>query len=499
MKHRWAGRTFAFVAVMTAIRLGVIAATGLSDTEAYYVGWARWPSLSYYDHPPLVAWTTWLVERVAGDGAFAARLVPVACTGAFALLLQRFATRLFGARAAFFAVVIVTALPAFLMTGVLVNPEGLLAPLWVLVLEAIYDLREHDEARRPLALGALVGVAFLAKYTAVLAVPLAVAYVASSPKTRRWLRRPSFYVAGLVSLALAAPVVAWNAARGFPSVKLHLVERAAAPSLGTYASNALHTLLSQLALFHPLVFPAFVVVGAIAVARARRDERYRFLAWMALPTLAFFFVMMVRVRDAEPHWTMVGYVPLAIAMGALLDEAFDRFAVRAYFGAVAGTSAVALALYFVHMASPVLLRHVPEGLYDASADPVNETLGWARIRDAIDVEAAALGPRAVVASNHNVLCGHLEVALDDAPNVYCASARRTEFDFVGRGVVPPEAPVVYVETARYAVDPAIALAGRRCELAERVEITRAGRPIQRVRVWGCGPASAPEREQQALR
>jgi 4-amino-4-deoxy-L-arabinose transferase-like glycosyltransferase len=498
MKMRWGDRAFALVAALTAVRLVVISATDLSDTEAYYVGWARWPSLSYYDHPPLVAWTTWLVSTVASS-AFAFRLLHVVCAGVFGLLVYSLGARLFSARAGFIALAIVSMLPAFLMTSVLVNPEALLAPLWALMLITIYDLREHDEAWRPLVVGAVIGVAFLAKYTAILGVPLALGWVASSKETRRWLRRPSFYLAGVVALAFAAPVIMWNASRGFPSVKLHFVERTAEPSFATYASGAWHTLVSQLALFNPFVWPALVVAAGIVVSRARRDERFRFLAWMGAPTLAFFFVMMVRVRDAEPHWTMVAYVPLAMGMAALLDEVFDRRAARVYIASAAALSTLGLGLYFVHMASPVLLRFIPVSMYDARADPVNETLGWARIDAAIRAQAAALGPRAVVASNHNVLCGHLEVALDDSPNVYCTSNGLTEFDFVGRGVVARDIPVVYVDSERYARDPSLALAGRVCALGERVNVMRADTVVQRVRVWSCIAERPPEGEVQALR
>ena len=52
------------------------------------------------------------------------------------------------------------------MTSVLVNPEALLAPLWVAFLLLLWDLRDRDEAWRPLLLGVVVGVGFLLKYGA---------------------------------------------------------------------------------------------------------------------------------------------------------------------------------------------------------------------------------------------------------------------------------------------------------------------------------------------
>ena len=478
---KWRRGALAVIVVLTLVRIGITTGTGLSDTEAYYVSWARWPSLSYYDHPPLVAWLTWLVPKEATPVGW--RFVTVVCTAVFALLVNELATRMFSARAGFFATVLVSVLPAFMMTSVLVNPEALLAPLWIAALIALYDLREHDEWWRPLWLGSLVGVGFLAKYTAVLVVPLGIGWLATSPETRRWLRRPSLYAAGLVALALATPVIVWNATRGFPTVRLHFVERAATFSLAVYSHNAVHTVTSQLALFHPLVFPCLAATAVLVVMRAR-DPRYRFLAWAGVPTLLFFLAMMVRVRDAEPHWPMVAYVPLAIAMAGMLDASAHRRLAHGYIGTLATVTMVGLGLYCVHIASPVLLERIPAADYDANADPVNETLGWDRVHEAIRRAADGLGPRAVVVSNHNVLCGHIEVELDDSPPVYCKSAHRTEYDFVGRGEPPSDAPIVYVESARYSLDPATAV-GRPCSLGERVDVERAGRTVQSVRVWSC--------------
>ena len=484
------------VAALTVVRLIIATSTGISDTEAYYVSWARWPSLSYYDHPPLVAWTTWLVP--SGTGALGLRLLSVACAAALALLVNHLATRMFSERAGFFATVIVSVLPSFMMTSVLVNPEALLAPIWMGMLVALYDLRDRDEWWRPLVVGLLVGIGFLAKYTALLAVPIAVAWIATSPETRRWLARPSFYASGALALVIASPVILWNAMRGFPSVRLHLVERAVAPSFATYAHNALHTLLSQLSLFHPLAFPFLAATAILVIPRARHDPRYRFLAWTGVPTLVFFLAMMVRVRDAEPHWPMVAYMPIAIAMAGMLDASLRRRLATGYVAALGTSSMVGLALYGIHIASPVLIGHLSEAHYDAAADPVNETLGWDRIHGAIDRVAERLGGRTVVVSSHNVLCGHLEVELGDSPPVFCASPRRTEYDFVGRGVPPRNAPIVYVDTVRYTRDPTEATA-RSCSLAEQVDVTRAGHTVQSVRIWACDVPSNGDDIRQALR
>jgi len=114
-------------------------------------------------------------------------------------------------------------------------------------------------------------------------------------------------------------------------------------------------------------------------------------------------------------------------------------------------------------------------------------MGWDRVQRAIASEAKIAGPNTVVVSVHNVLCGHAAVALGDQPPVYCASPRRTEFDFVDRRSPPPDAPVLYLESARYAADPAAALPGRRCRLAQNIDVTHDGSTVSEFRIFACAP------------
>jgi 4-amino-4-deoxy-L-arabinose transferase-like glycosyltransferase len=485
----WGARAGLLVAAATAVHWIVATTTGLSDTEAYYAQWARSLSLSYYDHPPLVAWTTWLARHFA-TGAWAVRLGPVAYATAFDVLLYRLAVRLFSPRAGFFALAIVSAIPAFFFTGFLVNPEGLLAPLWTLFLLCLLDLRDKQEPWRPLAAGAALGFAFLAKYTALCAVPVALLYVAGSPRTRRWLRRPSFYGAGVVALAIASPVVVWNALEGWPTLRLHLSERMTRPAGETLGGALVRVATGQLVVFQPLILVGLFAVLAFALLRARRDERYRFLATASLPVLAFLFAAMARAGDSEPHWTMVAYAPLAVGAGGLLDESTGRLArwSHRYLRAALVLSAGVAILYLVHLASPALARALLS--YDPNADPINETLGWERVATAVGAHAGRLGHGTVVAGAHNVLCGHLQAALDDAPPVYCASPRRTEYDFLGRRKPPEAAPVVYVNSDRYPDDPGAALPRHRCVHVQDVTIERSGLRVGRYRIHECLPAGA---------
>jgi 4-amino-4-deoxy-L-arabinose transferase-like glycosyltransferase len=472
--------------LVTAVRWVIAASTGLSDTEAYYAQWARSPALSYYDHPPLIAWTTWLATRVS-HAPSAVRLIPVLCGAVFDVLVYRLATRLFSPRAGFLAVAILTAVPVFFFTGFLLNPEALLAPLWVLVLLLLVELGVRKDPWAPLGIGAVVGVAFLAKYTAILAIPVALLYLAGSRSTWHWFRRPSLYGAGAVALTIATPVVAWNALHGWPSMHLHLAERMERPADEALLGAVWRVARGQLVFFQPIALPALFAVAGIALARSWQDERYRLLATAGVPVLAFLLAMMVRAGDSEPHWTMMGYLPFVVAAAGLLDEStgIARRLGHWVLYASLSLSAIVLALYLAHLGSPALAKHLPS--YDPNADPYAETVGWDRVAADVQSHAEKLGPRTVVAGAHNVLCGHVQGALDDSPPVFCVAPRRTQFDFVGRRHPPAGAPVVFLDSERYPADAEITLPDYACGPRQDLEIDRSGLFQARYRLRDCLP------------
>ncbi len=61
------------IAVLAAVRMYVSANAGLTDDEAYYRLWSLAPSLSYLDHPPMVAWLIAGGRQFAGDWPFGIR------------------------------------------------------------------------------------------------------------------------------------------------------------------------------------------------------------------------------------------------------------------------------------------------------------------------------------------------------------------------------------------------------------------------------------------
>jgi hypothetical protein len=513
------------VAVATVLRFLSVAGLPLGNGEAYYFTWSRFPSWSYYDHPPLIAWMVRFTTALSISPA-TVRLGPILAAGAFGLLFHRLAERLLRPRAAFFALLVVTALPVFLASSFIVNPEAPLAPLWLAFLLAVESMRRRDEAYWPLVAGALLGFAFLAKYTAVLLVPATLLYVVASPPMRRWLRRPTFYAGGAVALAVVSPVLWWNQAHGWASVHHHMAERASVgvPVAGENTINHLvalsstggtslvesigRLLVGQAMAYSPLLAPLLVLALFWALRGAvKREDRELFLSAFTWPVLLPLLAAMTVLKDAEQHWTMMAFIPAAIGAGHIVDLAWSfrsrsLFAGRPLFNVLAGAkyirglfvggvalSGVLFLAAHVHARTTVLLRLIPADRYDPRADMVNELVGWDQVR--ASVAQAATAHNVVLASNHYSLCGRLLFETGDVPAVYCPTANRSAFDFFDRREPPADATVLALTTDIHPELP-LGLEGRTCNAAEPIDIDRGGRHVARYFLRTCDPVAPAE-------
>src|SRR5258708_38769926 len=278
---------------------------------------------------------------------------------------------------------------------------------------------------------------------------------------RRWLRRPSFYAGGLTALFLPLPVVAWNAVRGWPSIRLHIMERAsvAVPVAGENTVNQLVAVSSssgtgflqgvarvavgQLMAYSPLLAPLLVVGLVRALRRHRPDDCDVFVTAFTWPVLLPPLAAMVALKDAEPHWTMVAFVPAAVAAGRSIDDAWTKASrppVLASLGVA--LSGLAFVVGNVHAHSTLLLDIIPAAAYDPRADMINELSGWDQVSGAVKQAARGASGRVVLASNHYSLCGRLLFETHDSPPTYCPTARRSAFAFFGRHEPPGDATLV---------------------------------------------------------
>lgn len=353
--------------VYTAVHLLVAALLPLIAHEAHYALYARHLQLSYLDHPPLAAWLQALMVQLTGAD-FGLRLVPIALSVATQYLLARLTARLYPAGSPWLPVISVLILQGTLVfhASLAMSPDVPLLTLGLLVVLSMLQLQLRDRWRDWLLLGVWIGLAGLAKYTAV---TLALSALIALLIWRGWtvLLTPRLWLTGVVSLLLVSPVIVWNWQNDWLTVSFHAdyqfndIERWS-------VAGFLRALAEQVVFYTPLL----VVGGGIALWRVLRSGRItepeRLLAVFVAPVLVLYLVTALESR-ASAHWSMLGWLLLIPLLSRWLSERWQESSGLRWLTWISGTYSVALLA-----AIPLLL--VPVGTWPEFKHPVRLVLGW---------------------------------------------------------------------------------------------------------------------------
>jgi 4-amino-4-deoxy-L-arabinose transferase-like glycosyltransferase len=308
---------FLLVAFSTFLHVAYAGAIPLTPQEAYYWQYARHPALSYFDHPPMAAWTIRATTALLGDSERGIRLAAAAWSSLFSLFFFLAARRLFGGRIALAATAGMLVVPFFSLGQTVITPDGPLVAGWVASL--YFTLRALEEERGPwlLAAGAAVGVASLGKYTGWLLAPQILLALLLDPRGRRLLAGPWPYLSVAVSAAVFSPVLVWNATHGWKSFGFQFAQRGAEMRRLEWVLTGRFLGLQALAV-SPLLF--LVLLAAVAAAVRRwRDPAMRACALFSAPLLLLLLAVSP-LHWVKMNWAAPAYPTALLAAMAIYAE-----------------------------------------------------------------------------------------------------------------------------------------------------------------------------------
>lgn len=324
IKIRWSIAVVAIVGYTLLLRLVYLGLPDLIPEEAYYWNYAQHPSLSYLDHPPMVAWLITVGTSVFGDTEFGVRAGSFLCWLITAAFCFGFARNLYDKESALRSVMFVAVFPAFFAFGFFALPDASLAASWAGALYFLERALLADKRRAWWGLGVCIGIGMLSKYTIALLGLATVVYLLFDRKSLAWLRRPDPYIAVLLAALLFTPVIWWNLENDWLSFGFQTTRRVSSP-----ASFSLHLLVAAiLLLITPMgALSAVQAVlsrdangtgqGAVAVRASRR--RLFTLCYTLVPLLVF-TVFSVR-HPPNINWTGPLWLALIPVMARRLTPA----------------------------------------------------------------------------------------------------------------------------------------------------------------------------------
>jgi hypothetical protein len=413
------------------VRLVCACTLGLGNDEAYHFLYATHPDLSYYDHPPMMAWVEMagLTLSATKTSAWALRIGFIVLFGGSTWLLARLTARVYGDWAGFMAAFTLNITGYYgLAAATFALPDGPLLFFWLLTIDrlavALADSSAHP-TRPWLWVGLAWGGAMLSKYHAVF-LPMGLGlYLLLHPPARRWFLRPGPYIALALGLVVFSPVLWWNAGHGWASFLFQ-----GGRAVGTWTLRPeylLMAILAQAAYLFPWIWGPLVL---ILVKRcwswrtiSSADERL----WVCLAIFPLtVFTAVACFRPVLPHWGLIGLVSLFPLLGGKWAVRFaerPRSTRRLLFAGA--TFSVLLVLFATGEYRFGWLQRDGGGgwgLVDVRTDPTLDLYGWDQVADRITQLGLVDDPRTFVFSSYWYQSAHLAYALGRDRSVLCYNA-----------------------------------------------------------------------------
>lgn len=289
-----------------------------SEDELYYWAWAQSLQLSYFDHPPMVAYLIAFSTAIFGNNIFAIRFVANAATLAILLIIglqvRRPLVRL-----------LIISSPIVFYFSFLTTPDIPLLLFWscyslwaTRLNQAFHDwnkdpvTRVYHRSPVPVSLwaigGIILGLGLLSKYTMVLALLTLFLLLARNYRIRSWVGGFFFHLG--IGLVLSLPVIWYNVQNGFAPLKFQWQHSTSGS--GFSLIWLLDFILGQgcLVTFLPLLLFPWVILQRKQLSTSPLLQAS--LYFFALP-FSLFLLLSTRSR-LEANWPLMSYLtfwPLA--------------------------------------------------------------------------------------------------------------------------------------------------------------------------------------------
>lgn len=353
---------WAVVIGFALLRLAYSTTFPLVPDETNYWQWSRHLAWGYHDQAPLLAWAIGVGTAIFGHTELGVRFPSVVAVAVASAYMVAMARRWVSARAAFQTAVLTQSILAFNVGGLLATPDGLQAAGWAAAAYHVARAYEDDSWTQWLMGGAWFGFGILSKYTMVIFLAGAYLYGLLSRTHRSRLAGIRPYAGVALGTAMFTPVIFWNAANNWNSV------RHVAYIGGANEGFALHWkyfgdfLASQAGLLSPLVFILILTAWVMQVKKKHRDEAwiYDYLWFTSIPMFIGFALLSFHAR-VYGNWPAAGYLTASVLVAAFFGRSdrgeagglSPRPGTRLWPWAV-GFSYVVTALVLIQAAWPVL-------------------------------------------------------------------------------------------------------------------------------------------------
>jgi len=343
--------------------------------EAYYWGWAQHFDFGYYSKPPMVAWLIMLGTSIFGDTFVGIKIMSLFVYIFTTLNIYFLAKELFDdSETAFFSALAFFTLPAVWLSSLIISTDVPFLFFWSLGMLFFVKALKSDRWRDWIVTGIAGGGGLLSKYTMIIFVVSAFAYLALSARHRRHLANPRLYAAMGLAALIYLPNLWWNYTHEFVSFKHTSRDNAHITGIHFHLGKMLEFLGSQFGVFGPVLF-GWLLAILPRYRSLRDDEGFKLLWWFIVPMFALILTVSLLSR-AFANWSAPMYVASTVLVVAWLLRRHYR---RWLYAAIAVNILLGVGFYHLHDITGALGIELTK-----KSDPYRRVLGWKKLGEEVE-------------------------------------------------------------------------------------------------------------------
>ncbi len=301
---------------------------GMMPQDAYYYFYSEHLSLSYFDHPPMVAYMQYLFSLIFGKTVFAVKFTDFLVTFGTQLAFFALASKIIRSNRKYTTWILFTATLMISSLVMVTTPDVPLLLFWTLSLLALYVAIFDKKNWYWIWAGIFMGLAFDSKYTA-LALPAGLfIFLVFSNRFRSLFKTPWPYLTVLLMIVFSFPVIKWNIDNHFASFAFQSSERAESVS-GLTIHNFLGLIGTQFFLLLPIIYVGlwwimFRYFGRIFKKPNQINPELWFLFSFFIPMFLGFY-MVSFFYWVKLNWLMPTYITGIIILGKFIHEKWIKW------------------------------------------------------------------------------------------------------------------------------------------------------------------------------
>lgn len=437
--------TLVLILVTFLLRILIAAYTGLGIGESYYFRGVLSLELSYFDQPPLFFWLSWLSVKAFGLTNLGLRFPAVMLFAGTSWLLFIITRKLFNARAGFWAVLVMNLSAVFTVSvACWFQPDAPLMFFWLASTYFIVQLLFNGEGRDQAAIrnsrhtymlwvltGICLGLATLSKYHVLFIFAGVFMFVGTNKDQRHWLWHPGPYLAILITLIIASPILWWNYNNNWVSFVFQGSRAGIGAKFQLHPDWFLRSIAGQCAVVLPWIWIPTIRELFRSYKQRASSKAYSFSFWMSVLPIVFFTVVTLWADlQYHFHWQAPGYMMLFIPLGFAIDKRLNGDTktgrgTRRWLRFSVCFTVITIGVLSVHMVTGFWQYYGPKWLvhkfHGDNVDPTIQGIDYTDIQTRFEREGWLQNKKIFTGSVRWWLTGKIDWALKGQKDVICFS------------------------------------------------------------------------------